>query len=202
MHDFAFKRMRPWLKLSSYFCEFGRKVFRVVDSDSRQRYVCDGISKAWYRRLFADFVQHDCRPVSSSWKRRVNAGCDRPSDGVARPNGFRPCTRPWANCQHAMDALGRRRSTNTNVLLKTVNASPTQAQMNVVWVHPSVHHHLNSWPTFSPYLHNRVCSGETSHNPLLRFTPGLFMLEWTHWATFAWLQAWNQHNYDGHELSQ
>ena len=54
---------------------------------------------------------------------------------------------------------------------------------------------------FSPYLHNRVCSGETSHNPLLRFTPGLFTLEWTHRATFAWLQAWNQHNYDGHELA-
>jgi len=38
---------------------------------------------------------------------------------------------------------------------------------------------LDSWPTFSPYLHNRICSGETSHNPLLCFTPGLFTLEWT-----------------------
>ena len=57
---------------------------------------------------------------------------------------------------------------------------------------------FNSLPTFSPYLHNTVCSGETSHNPLLRLTPGLFTLEWTHRATFAWLQAWNQHNYDGH----
>jgi len=27
--------------------------------------------------------------------------------------------------------------------------------------------------------------GKTSYNPLLRFTPGLFTLEWTHQATFA-----------------
>jgi len=49
---------------------------------------------------------------------------------------------------------------------------------------------FNSWPTFSPYLHNTVCSGLQSHSSLLRFTPGLFTLEWTHRATFAWLQAW------------
>jgi len=30
------------------------------------------------------------------------------------------------------------------------------------------HHHLNSWPTFSPYLYNRVCSELTTRNPLTR----------------------------------
>jgi len=49
---------------------------------------------------------------------------------------------------------------------------------------------FNSWPTFSPYLYNRVSSELTTRNP-----PGLFTLEWTHtgkreqtrvWIKYGW----------------
>jgi len=73
---------------------------------------------------------------------------------------------------------------------------------------------INSWPTFSPYLYNRVYCELTTRNPLSR------SLEWTHPANnnrirLDWrpskreinthycsqTRVWTKYNYNGHELS-